>query len=176
MVTIMVINKAHPAWMIGVIILLVMFRFVPHPPNATPIAAMAIFAGAVLSNRVLAYLVPLIAMLISDFVIGFHSTVWYVYASVAITVLIGSEIKQLNLLRVGAAAIIASIIFFLLTNFGAWLHHDMYTQNANGLLQAYIAGLPFLRNSLIANLVFSYLVFYGLNSFLPLQPLLKRTQ
>ena len=169
-------TKAHTAWIIGIIVLLAMFRFVPHPPNVTPIAAMALFAGAVFSNRVLAYLVPLVAMLISDFVIGFHSTVWYVYASVAITVLIGSEIKQLSLLRVCAAAVVASIIFFLITNFGAWLHHDMYTQNANGLLQAYIAGLPFLRNSLMANLVFCYLVFYGANSFLPLRPLLKNTQ
>ena len=176
MVTIMVINKLHPAWMIGVIILLVMFRFVPHPPNVTPIAAMALFSGVAFSNRVLAYLVPLIAMLISDFVIGFHDTVWYVYASVAIAVLIGSEIKQLSLLRVGVAAIIASIIFFITTNFGAWLHHDMYTQNANGLLQAYIAGLPFFRNSLIANLIFSYLMFYGLKNYFPLRPLLKQTQ
>ena len=166
----MVITKAHSAWIIGVIIILAMFRFVPHPPNATPIAAMALFSGAAFSNRVLAYLVPLAAMLISDLVIGFHSTVWYVYAGVAITVLVGCKLKHLSFVWIGVAAIIASIIFFLITNFGAWLHHDMYPQNLNGMLQAYIAGLPFLRNSLIANLIFSYLVFYGLSNFLFMRP------
>ena len=89
----MAITKLHPACIISVIILLAMFRFVPHPPNATPIAALAIFAGAAFSNRVLAYLVPLAVMLLSDLVIGFHSIIWYVYAGVAITVLIGSILK-----------------------------------------------------------------------------------
>jgi hypothetical protein len=105
-------------------------------------------------------------MVLSDVVLGFHSTVWYVYAGVMLTVLIGSALQRFSILRVGVAAILASLLFFIITNFGAWLHHDMYPQNIVGLLQSYIAGLPFLRNSLIANLIFSYLVFYGFNRFL----------
>ena len=163
-------TKVHTVWIIGVIILLAVFRLVPHPPNAVPIAAMALFAGAFFSNRLLAYLIPMAAMVLSDLVLGFHSTVWYVYAGVVITVLIGSVLKQFSILRVGVAAIVASILFFLITNFGAWLHHDMYPQNYNGLLQAYVAGIPFLRNALIANLIFSYLVFYGFSSFLSARP------
>lgn len=168
-------TKVHTVWVIGVIILLAMFRLVPHPPNAVPIAAMALFAGAFFSNRLLAYLIPIAAMVLSDLVLGFHSTVWYVYAGVVITVLIGSALKQFSILRVAVAAIVATILFFLVTNFGAWLHHDMYPQNPKGLLQAYVAGLPFLRNSLIANLLFSYLVFYGLSSLLPVQSLSKHS-
>ena len=162
----MILTRTHSAWIIGIIILLAMFRFVPHPPNATPITAMALFSGAAIYNRALAYLVPLVAMLISDLVIGFHSTIWYVYAGIVITVFIGSTLNQISVLRVGAVAIVATIIFFLITNVGAWLHHDMYMHNLNGLLQAYIAGIPFLRNSLIANLIFSYLVFYGFRSLI----------
>ena len=158
----MIITKVHPAWIIGIITLLVMLRLVPHPPNATPIAAMALFAGAVYSNRVLAYLIPLAAMFLSDVVIGLHSTIWYVYAGVAITVLIGSTLQHITVFRVGAVAVIASTVFFLVTNFGSWLHHDMYTPDLSGLLQAYIAGLPFLRNAMIANLIFAYLIFYSL--------------
>ncbi len=158
----MTLSKMNPTWVIGVIILLAMFRLVPHPPNATPIAAMALFSGAVFSNRALAYLVPLAAMWLSDLVLGLHATIWYVYAGVAITVLIGSALQNITIFRVGAVAFLASIVFYLLTNFGAWLHHDMYPQNATGLLQAYVAGLPFLRNALLANLMFAYLVFYGL--------------
>jgi hypothetical protein len=159
-------TKVQTVWLIGVVALLAMFRFVPHPPNVTPVAAMALFAGAYFSNRALALIIPLAAMVLSDVVLGFHSTVWYVYAGVMLTVLIGSALQRFSILRVGVAAILASLLFFIITNFGAWLHHDMYPQNIVGLLQSYIAGLPFLRNSLIANLIFSYLVFYGFNRFL----------
>jgi small-conductance mechanosensitive channel len=166
-------TKAHTAWIVGVISLLAMSRLVPHPPNAVPVAAMALFAGAFFSNRILAYFVPLAAMVLSDLVLGFHSTVWYVYAGVVITVLIGGVLKRISILRVSVAAIVASILFFLITNFGAWLHHGMYPQNLNGLSQAYTAGLPFLRNSVLANLVFSYLVFYGLNALPSMQGMAK---
>ena len=159
-------NRIQVSILITIVIVLAFLRLVPHPPNATPIAAMALFAGAFFTNRTLAFVIPLAAMVLSDMLLGFHSTIWYVYAGVAITVLIGGALKQFNAMKVGAAAIVASIIFFLITNFGAWLYHDMYPQNYNGLLQAYVAGIPFLRNSLIANLIFSYLVFYGFSSFL----------
>ncbi len=159
----MIITKIQPTWIVGIIVLLAFLRLVPHPPNVTPIAAMALFAGAFFSSRILAYLVPLAAMILSDLLLGFHSTIGYVYIGVAITVLIGSSLEQISVLRVAAAAVGASIVFFLITNFAAWLHHDMYPQNIEGLAQSYVAGLPFFRNSLIANLIFSYLVFYGLS-------------
>ena len=123
---------------------------------------MAIFAGAAFSNRVLAYLTPLAVMILSDLVLGFHTTVWYVYSGVVISVMLGSTLKQMSIIRVGLIAVTATIIFYLITNFGAWLHHDMYSQDMGGLIQAYYAGLPFLRNSLISNLIFTYLIFYGL--------------
>ena len=172
----MIGNHIQVKYLVAVVLVLAVFRFVPHPPNVTPIAAMALFSGAAFTNRSLAYFIPLAAMIISDLVIGFHSTVWYVYAGVALTVFVGSMINQIKVVRVGIAAIVASIIFFLITNFGAWLHHDMYSQNLSGLLQAYVAGLPFLRNSLIANLIFSYLVFYCFSSFISRRTSLSSTQ
>ena len=161
----MIRHRIQPAYLLAVVLALAFFRLVPHPPNATPIAAMALFSSVVFSNRLLAYLVPLAAMLLSDIVIGLHSTIWYVYAGIAITVFIGSTLKQISITRVGTTAILASICFFIITNFGAWLHHDMYPRNSFGLLQAYMAGLPFLRNALIANLLFTFLLFYGLSWF-----------
>ena len=124
---------------------------------------------------VLAYVVPLAAMLISDWLIGFHSTLFYVYLGVADTVLIGSGLNKISVVNVGLAAILASLAFFLITNFGAWLHHEMYPQNMDGLLQAYIAGLPFLRNAVIANLIFSYLVFFGFNNLFSKFPVLSKS-
>lgn len=172
----MIQNRIQPWYLIAIVLVLAFTRLVPHPPNVVPVAAMALFAGAFFSNRVFAYLVPLAAMLLSDYALGFHSTIWYVYAGVAATVLIGSYLQQITVLKVGMAAVIASLAFYLLTNFGAWLHHDMYPQNFSGLLQSYIAGLPFLRNSLIANLIFSYLVIYGFNHLFAIHPAIKNTQ
>ncbi|QMU62430.1 MAG: hypothetical protein GKR92_12260 [Gammaproteobacteria bacterium] len=169
----MVQNRIQPWYLIAIVLVLAFSRLVPHPPNAVPIAAMALFAGAFFSNRALAFMVPLAAMILSDLVIGFHSTVWYVYAGIAATVLIGSILNHVTVFRVGVAAVVASIVFYLITNFGSWLHHEMYTQNLSGLLQSYAAGLPFLRNSLAANLIFTYLIFFGLNYFLPLRHSLK---
>ena len=166
----MIRNRVQPSYIIAIVLILVLTRLAPHPPNAVPIGAMALFAGAFFVNRQLAFIVPLAAMILSDLVLGFHSTVWYVYAGVMMAVLIGSALNQISVFRVGVAAFVASIVFFFITNFGAWLHHDMYTQNFSGLLQAYMAGLPFLRNSLIANLLFSYLVFFGFSSFFNIKP------
>ena len=175
----MIQHRIHPAYLVAVVLVLAFSRLVPHPPNVVPIAAMALFAGAFFSSRILAIIVPLAAMIISDYVIGFHSTVWYVYAGVLAIVLIGGVLNKVTVFSVGVAAVIASITFFLITNFGAWLHHDMYPQDLNGLFQAYIAGIPFLRNSLLANLLFSYLIFYGLNGFItaltPDKNILKRS-
>ena len=171
----MVESSVKPIWILGIVILLALFRFVPHPPNVTPIAAMALFAGAFFVNRLLAYSVPIAVMVISDLVLGFHSTIIYVYTGVLVTVIIGSQLKKINFLSISTSAVVASIVFFLLTNFGAWLHHDMYTQNFSGLLQAYVAGIPFLRNALIANLLFSYLVFFGFSSFFNIKPVSEST-
>ncbi|MEM7402208.1 MAG: DUF6580 family putative transport protein [Pseudomonadota bacterium] len=160
----MIQNRAQPIYLMAIVLLLALSRLIPHPPNAVPIAAMALFAGAFFANRWLAYAIPIAAMLISDWLIGFHSTIAYVYIGVVVTVLIGSGLKKINVIHVGLAAVIASLAFFFITNFGAWLHHDLYTPNFNGLMQSYIAGLPFLRNALIANIIFSYLVFFGFSN------------
>ena len=148
-----------------IVLILAVFRLVPHPPNATPIAAMALFSGAMFNNRLYAYLIPIIAMFVSDLWLGFHSTILYVYFGMAATVFIGGMLKHINVLKMSAAVLASTLIFYLLTNFGSWLHHEMYPQNLNGLVQAYVAGLPFLRNSLIANLFFTYLVFYSMQIF-----------
>ena len=169
----MIQNKVQLGYLVVIVLLLALIRLVPHPPNAVPIAAMALFAGAFFIHRPLAYFMPIAAMFISDLFIGFHTTIGYVYASIVLIVLIGSLLKRISIVSVGVSALLASIMFFLITNFGAWLHHDMYAQSLNGLLQAYIAGLPFLRNTLIANLIFTYLVFYSLSSFFDIKAATK---
>lgn len=137
-------------------------RLVPHPPNFTPIAAMALFSGAYVGSRSLAFLAPLAALMLSDLVLGFYPEAIFVYVSVAATVLIGRVLaKRRTVLGVGAAAIAGSLLFFLVTNFGVWLLMNYYPKTLAGLAACYVAAIPFLQNTLAGDLFFAALLFGG---------------
>ena len=139
-----------------------LFRLLPHPPNVSPIAAMALFGGVYFADRRLAFLVPFAALLLSDLLIGLHDTMLYVYAGFALTVLVGFYIRsKLSATSIATATVFSSLLFFALTNFGVWLTSGMDPATASGLIQAYVAGIPFLQNSLLGNLAFTALMFGG---------------
>ena len=137
-------------------------RLVPHPPNFAPIGAMALFSGAQLGRRALAFAAPLGAMVLSDAVIGFHSGVPFVYASVALIVLLGwLALSRVTLLRLAGAAIVSSILFFLITNFGTWLLSGMYPLTATGLSACYVAAIPFFQNTVAGDIFYTGVLFGG---------------
>ena len=137
-------------------------RLVPHPPNFAPIGAMALFSGAQLGRRALAFAAPLGAMVLSDAVIGFHSGVPFVYASVALIVLLGwLALSRVTLLRLAGAAIVSSILFFLLTTFGTWLLSGMYPLTATGLSACYVAAIPFFQNTVAGDIFYTGVLFGG---------------
>jgi len=146
----------------GMVLAAAMFRLFPHPPNFTPIAAMAIFAGAHIADRRLALLVPLAAMFASDLLIGLHSAIVLVYVSMAISVVIGMQLKnKIRFTTVAGASVLSSVLFFIITNFGVWLTTGMYTPNLSGLMASYVAAIPFFQNSLLGDALFAGLLFGG---------------
>jgi hypothetical protein len=137
-------------------------RLLPHPPNVTPVAAMALFGGAAFVDLRLALLVPLGAMVLSDLVLGLHGTLPFVYGALAATALIGRLVRRRRRpAALVAASLTASTLFFLVTNFGVWLVGGLYPKTAAGLAAAYVAGLPFFRNTLLGDLAFTVLLFGG---------------
>lgn len=135
-------------------------RLLPHPPNFTAIAAVALFAGAHFRSRILAFLVPFIAMFISDLIIGFHNTLIPVYAAFALTVGIGIYISEKkNPHHIALGALTSSVLFFLITNFAVWLAGGMYPMNFPGLMMCYAAAIPFFQNTLAGDLFFTGLLF-----------------
>lgn len=155
----------------SVILFAAFIRLLPHWPNFTPIAAMALFAGTYFDRKQYAFAIPIAAMFISDLVIGLHANMPAVYMSFAITVLIGMMIrKKVNVGSVLLASFSSSVIFFLITNFASWLASPYYPQTFAGLAECYVAGLMFFRdttngisffmNDLIGSLFFSA-AFYG---------------
>lgn len=137
-------------------------RLVPHPPNFGPIGALALFSGAMLGRRWLAFAAPLGALVLSDLVLGFYPELLFVYASVLAIVLIGWAVaKRKTALTIAAAAVASSVFFFAVTNFGVWLVMDYYPKTLAGLTACYVAAIPFFQNTLASDLLFSALLFGG---------------
>ena len=127
-------------------------RLLPHPLNFTPIAAMALAGGVYLDKR-FALIVPLIALAISDWIIGLYPILFFVYASFLLIGIIGIWLRaHKKPLIVFASTLVGSILFFIVTNFGVWLT-GWYPQTAAGLSECFIAAIPFFRNFLASTLI-----------------------
>lgn len=163
----------------AIIFALAFFRLIPHWPNVSPVAAMALFGGAYFADKRLAFIVPFAALFLSDLLLGLHNAMIFVYAGFALTVVIGFMLqKRVTVTNTAFAMVASSVLFFLLTNFGAWMTSALYAKTAAGLGQAYVAGIPFFQNSLLGNLGYAVLIFGGYhllqNNFVVLkQPLAK---
>jgi hypothetical protein len=155
---------------LGIILSAAAMRLVPHPPNMTPIAAMALFGGAYFKSKRIAFLMPLAAMYLSDLALGFfvydfgffHGFMPFVYASFVVTVCLGFLVRRrLTPLLVGGAALTGSVLFFIITNFGVWLVGSLYPKTLVGLAGCYVAAIPFFRNSLAGDAIYALLFFGG---------------
>ena len=156
-------NHSRIIALLSAIVVAAALRLIPHPPNFTPIGAMALFSGAYLGRRgVIAFAAPLGALLLSDLVLGFYRGMPTVYFSVAIIVVLGwLALQRVSPLRIGAAAIASSILFFVVTNFGMWLSSGFYPRTLAGLEACYVAAIPFFQNTLAGDLFYSTLLFGG---------------
>lgn len=137
-------------------------RMVPHAPNFTPIAASALFAAFWFERSMLAVMVPLTAMLISDWLIGFYDwrIMTSVYLALAFPAVLGPFIRsRFSARRVVVSTIASSTIFFFLTNFAVWCFASMYPRTIDGLVQCYVAAVPFFKNTLAGDLLWSGLFF-----------------
>ncbi len=139
-------------------------RLLPHPPNVTPIAAMALFGGAHFGSPRTSLAVPLTAMFLSDLLLGFglHPVMPFVYGSFAFTVWLGRWLRaRRSPLAIAVAALCGSVVFFLVTNLGVWLVGDLYPRTLDGLVACYIAAIPFFRNTLAGDGGYTLALFGG---------------
>lgn len=146
----------------AVVLLVIAWRLFVEIPNFTPVMALAFFGGAYFGRKHIAYLLPFSAMLISDLILGIHNTMFFVYGAFALAVGIGVLLRnRVSVLSVLGGSLASSIIFFLFTNLGVWITGMVgYPMNFAGLVQCYVAAIPFFRTEVISTLVFSG-VFFG---------------
>jgi hypothetical protein len=145
---------------IGMIAITAASTLLPHPPNFTPLAAIALFLGAQLNDRRAAFAITLGALLVRDTIIGFHSLMPFVYVCYALNICLGICVRaNQKLWRVAVVSVVASTIFFLVTNFGVWALLDTFPQTGAGLIACYAAGIPYFRNTLASDLFYSLAMF-----------------
>lgn len=153
----------------AIIALTALSRLLPHLPNVTPIAAMALFGGVYLRNRRVAFFLPIAAMFVSDVVLGFtvYGTVLLksqpvVYLCMLMTVVIGRFVwDKRSILKIASAIFASAVMFYVVTNFAVWAFDALYPKTWSGLIACYTAAIPFFRNSLIGDLAFAVVLFGG---------------
>ena len=161
--------------LIAIIGLAALSRLLPHPPNFAPIGAMALFGAAYFSKRYLAFLVPFAALWISNLILDnliyskmypemYAGFSWFgnawTYLGIALIAILGMiTLKKVKITTLFGTSIGASVLFFVISNFGAWLASPMYPQTIGGLMASYTAGIPFFWNTLAGDLFYTGLLF-----------------
>lgn len=154
--------KARLFTLVSLIAAAIASRLVPHPWNLTSVAAVALFAGASLEDRRLAFAVPLLALLISDAVLGFYKGMAVTYLAFTLIVALGVGLsRHRRPLAIAGATLAGSVLFFGLTNLGVWAFSGLYPHTAAGLSACFLAALPFFRGTLEGDALYSLVLFGG---------------
>jgi len=164
-----------PIVLAAMILVAALSRVIAHPPNFSPIEAVALFGGAYFANRAWAIAVPLIAMFASDLVLGLLNGGIYlsyfldahfvaVYACIVLCTLLGFGLRgRVSGANVLASSLAGSVLFYFLTNFAVWLGADATVGGAcaKGLTACYVAGLPFFQWTILGTLFYAAALFGG---------------
>ena len=143
-------------------------RLLPHPPNFTPMAAIALFAGFIFIKRYMAVVAVISTMLLCDyFAFGSLSVSWFgsksmfvVYLALLFPIVFKNFLqKKIGVLRIFGAALASSSVFFLATNFAVWAFSPMYEKTLEGLVLCYTMAIPFFQNTVAGDLIWSGVIF-----------------
>ena len=161
-------------------------RLLPHPPNFTPMAAIALFAGFIFMKKYMAVVAVVTVMLLTDyFAFGYLSPDWFASKSMMVVYLAllfpivfrGFLQKKLGVLRIAGAALASSTVFFVATNFAVWAFSPMYEKTWAGLVLCYTMAIPFFQNTIAGDIMWSGIVFgsyFALRHFSKLRVLTEK--
>lgn len=139
---------------VGIFLVLAASRFIPHPPNFTSLIALSFYVPAIFGLRYIP--ITLICFVITDIIIGMHSTILFTWGTVLLIGLVSKYLRN-NFLKRFFGVLGSCLVFFLITNFGVWIT-GLYELNFNGLLKCYILAIPFFGNTLAATIIYSLVI------------------
>lgn len=143
-------------FIIILIVIAILSRLIPHPPNFTPITAIALFSTIHFKNKILTYLIPIIGLFISDLILGLSMVNLFVYLSFIVITFIGFKFQKINTYSI----LLSSTTFFIVSNFGVWILG--YPKTIEGLILCFYMALPFFIYTIMGDLFYSYAMKYGL--------------
>ena len=146
------INKNF--FLVLIILFAIFSRFIPHPPNFTPITAIALLSSKGFTNRWIIFLIPIISLFISDLFLGLHDLIPFVYCAFILITLLGISAKKISI----GIVLMSSTIFFLISNVGVWFYN--YPLTLNGLISCYTLAIPFFLNTILGDLAYCAIMIY----------------
>ena len=154
-----IINKKNLQSFFFIFIFLTVSRLIPHEPNFTPILSMSILSFLFSINLWFKVLMVLGSMFFSDLIIGTHDFIIYVYFSLTVLIIISNSKNYIYMMFFGP------LIFFIITNFGVWLHSSYYTKNIDGLTQCFYMAIPFFKNTILSTFFYCILILLTKNFY-----------
>ena len=150
---------------ICIIFILAIARLIPHPPNFTPIIAAAIISSYLFRNIYFSLIVLLSSMFLSDLIIGLYDNFLFIYFSLFLVIFVQSRINmKITFKNLYLHSLIASLIFFITTNFSVWMFSNLYEKSFSGLIYCYFLAIPFFTNTVLSTILFSYIA-YAVTNF-----------
>jgi len=157
------INLKNEIFPFVLILILAFARLIPHPPNFTPIIAVAMMSGYFFKNINLSFFTLIAAMFFSDLFIGLYQNIIFVYSSLLLITFIFFKVsKKINFKNLFVYGFISSLIFFIISNFGVWIlgspgaYDVAYNKNLSGLIECYFLAIPFFGNTFLSTIIFAY--------------------
>ena len=142
------------------LILLILSRLLVEIPNFTPTISLVIFASLFIRNNYAMMVIIVCSQLISDYFLGFYQSMFFVYISyILISICSLYFLKKINYLPILLTSISAPVLFYIVTNFGVWFTMDLYAPSLHGLIDSYVAGIPFLKSSVLSTIIYSSTIY-----------------
>lgn len=154
-------KKSHFEAILGLVLLGVVSRLIPHPPNFTALNSIALLSAFHLKDLKSAFLTLFLTLILSDITLQLHSTMLYVYLSFGLIAFLGYKLQSTKWLP--ACVVGSSLLFFFISNFGVWFTTSLYPHTVQGLALCYLAAIPFFMHQLAGDLFYSMLIMQILN-------------
>jgi len=158
-------NRPRFLFLTGLVLLAALSRLIPHPPNFAPIAALALFGGAEFANKREAFFVPLAAIFLGDLILGVHFLIPLIYGTFAVIVGLGFYLRgRKNFWTITGMSVAGAVLFFVVSNLGVWalgIFFPIYPMTLAGLVECYVAAIPFFWNTLLSDLFYAAVLFGG---------------
>jgi hypothetical protein len=139
-----------------VVAVAVLSRFIPHYPNMTAVGALAVYSGFAGRPRWMGFGFVMTALLFTDWILGFHNTMFYTYGAwILVSVVSSFGLRQFSWVKLMGMGLLSASVFFVISNFGFWMTGILYPKTAQGLLECYLAAVPFFENQLVGDIAFS---------------------